>query len=168
MKIRTYEKIFSILSECPKVDIHTHLTADRLMARGLDNILLYHMVNSELYAAGSPCSERVSDNRDEQEAEIQLSYAVPYLTKIRNKSLYRVLRIILRDIYGWKEDITPHNWKTLHEHIKSQNGDDGRRARKIINDLQIKRVGTEIVRRADGRADDIFSYALGWAFFARA
>ena len=40
------------LAEIPALDIHTHLVGGKLGARGLHDILLYHMVVSDLYAAG--------------------------------------------------------------------------------------------------------------------
>ena len=48
------------LSEVPMLDIHTHLVGGRLGARGLHDILLYHMVVSDLYAAGCPSGGRLT------------------------------------------------------------------------------------------------------------
>jgi hypothetical protein len=42
------------LKDVPILDIHTHITGRRLSARGLHDILLYHMAVSDLYAAGCP------------------------------------------------------------------------------------------------------------------
>src|ERR1043165_8647125 len=46
------------LAEIPVLDIHTHLVGGRLGARGLHDVLLYHMVVSDLYAAGCPTGAR--------------------------------------------------------------------------------------------------------------
>ena len=40
------------LEEIPVLDMHTHLVGGRLAARGLHDVLLYHMMVTELYAAG--------------------------------------------------------------------------------------------------------------------
>nr|MBA3270465.1 hypothetical protein [Acidobacteriota bacterium] len=40
------------LSELPVLDVHTHLCGPKLGARGLHDVLLYHMVVSDLYSAG--------------------------------------------------------------------------------------------------------------------
>ena len=40
------------LLDIPKFDVHTHLAGGRLGACGLHDLLLYHMVISDLYAAG--------------------------------------------------------------------------------------------------------------------
>ena len=37
MNEKLYREVYELLSSCPKIDIHTHLTANRLMARGLDD-----------------------------------------------------------------------------------------------------------------------------------
>jgi hypothetical protein len=38
MKKDVYGGIYSIVSRPPKIDVHTHVTAGRLMARGLDDV----------------------------------------------------------------------------------------------------------------------------------
>ena len=43
------------------LNAHTHLTGGRLTARGLHDILLYHMVVSDLYAAGCPSGARLTE-----------------------------------------------------------------------------------------------------------
>ena len=48
------------LAEVPVLDIHTHLVGGKLGARGLHDILLYHMVISDLYAAGCPNGARLT------------------------------------------------------------------------------------------------------------
>lgn len=137
------------------------------MARGLDDILLYHMVNTELYSAGSASGGRVIEDRDEEEAEKRLEEAVPYIPFIRNTPLYHTVRTILKDLYDWSDEITAENWRSLHARIKNSNKDDKARARETLDRCKIVKTGTELSRRADGRDDDIFDYALEWAFFAR-
>ncbi len=48
------------LAEVPMFDIHTHLVGGSLGARGLHDVLLYHMVVSDLYAAGCPNGGRLT------------------------------------------------------------------------------------------------------------
>ena len=54
------EDIEKALAELPMLDVHTHLVGGRLGARGLHDILLYHMVISDLYAAGCPSGARLT------------------------------------------------------------------------------------------------------------
>src|SRR5881394_3144980 len=101
------------LGTLPVFDVHTHLVGGRLGARGLHDVLLYHMVVSDLYAAGCPSGARLTQFPgwpDEQEAHERLSEAVPYLPLIRNTSSFWGVRLILRDLYDWEEPITTGNW----------------------------------------------------------
>ena len=48
------------------IDAHTHLDASHLSARGLHDIMLYHMVVSELYTAlrfAAPVRKRINNKR---------------------------------------------------------------------------------------------------------
>ncbi len=155
------------LSRIPLLDCHTHLDATHLVARGLHDILLYHMVISDLYAAGCPSGARLSDEPDEAEAHGRIIEALPYLSFIRNTSCFWGVRIILRDLYDWTEPITADNWRRLDGIIRERSG-DGEWAREILRKAVIRRACTEIVKRGDGSADDALQYALEWAFFTRA
>ena len=62
------------LAEVPLLDVHTHLVGGALAARGLHDVLLYHMVVSDLYAAGCPNGDRLSQfprepSQDEAQCE---------------------------------------------------------------------------------------------------
>ena len=155
------------LRRVPLLDCHTHLDARHLAARGLHDILLYHMVISDLYAAGCPSGARLSDDPSDEEAHGRIVEALPYLRFIGNTSCFWGLRIILRDLYGWTEPITEDNWRQLDGIIRER-AEEGEWAREVLRKAVIRRVCTEIVKRGDGSADDVLQYALEWAFFARA
>jgi len=163
-------KIAAILEEgltyIPLLDAHTHIDADHLSARGLHDILLYHMVISDLVSAGCPSRSRLSEEPDDAEIEARLSEAIPYVRYIQNTSCFWGVRIILRDLYGWTEPITEDNWDKIDEIIRSKSGETSW-SREILKKAKIKRTSTELWRRKDGSADDIFQYSLEWAFFAR-
>ena len=79
-------------------DVHTHLVGGRLGARGLHDILLYHMVVSDLYAAGCPSGARLTQYPGwptAGEAHPRIDEAIPYLPLIRNTSCSWGLRLIL-------------------------------------------------------------------------
>jgi hypothetical protein len=155
------------LSEIPILDVHTHLDSAHLAARGLHDILLYHMGVSDLVSAGCPSRARLSEEPDEAEAESRLAEAVPFVPQVQNTSIFWGVRIILRDLYGWKEPITPGNWQRLHAMIGERYTDAGW-ARQIVGKTGIRRTCTELWRGRGGMADDLFQYSLEWAFFARA
>jgi hypothetical protein len=76
------------------------------------------------------------------------------------------VRIILRDLYGWKEPITPDNWRKLDALIRER-ADDRPWQRSILNRVNIQRTATELARRGEGADDDRFQYVLEWAMFCR-
>ena len=155
------------LAEIPLLDIHTHLDASHLAARGLHDILLYHMLISDLVSAGCPSRERLSEDPSDAEATARLEEAIPYLPHVQNTSIFWGVRIILRDLYGWTEPITLQNWRTLDARIRERSN-DANWPREMFKRAGVRRAGTELWRRHDGAYDDVLQYALEWAFFARA
>jgi hypothetical protein len=155
------------LATVPLIDVHTHLDSAHLSARGLHDILLYHMLISDLVSAGYPSRARLPEEPDDGEATARIIEALPYLDHVRNTGISWGLRIILRDLYGWTEPITGDNWRRLDASIRECATDAGW-ARQILAKAGVRRAGTELWRQRDGAADDIFQYALEWAFFTRA
>ncbi|MCC6486750.1 MAG: hypothetical protein IT364_04555 [Candidatus Hydrogenedentes bacterium] len=154
------------LAGLPWVDPHTHMDAAHLAARGLDDILLYHMAVSDLYAAGCPSAERVPEERTEAEARRRVVEALPYLSKVRNTAMAWGTRIILEDLHDWHEPVSAENWERLDAMIRERAADPAW-PREILQKAGIVRTGTELWRGRDGSADDLFQYSLEWAFFAR-
>jgi glucuronate isomerase len=93
------------LDGVPILDAHTHLVGGRLSARGLHDILLYHMSVSDLYAAGCPDGARLTQYPawpDRAEAERRITRALPFLPLVKNTSTAWCIRKILKDLYGWR------------------------------------------------------------------
>ncbi|MEX0712217.1 MAG: hypothetical protein WD278_07690 [Pirellulales bacterium] len=157
------------LAEVPLLDVHTHLVGGRLGARGLEDILLYHMVVSDLYAAGCPAGARLTQYPawpPREEARGRIAEALAFLKHIRNTSSYWCLQTILRDLYDWHEPITDDNWPQLDAAIRER-ADDRAWQHGILDRLNIHRTGTEIARREAGQDDDRLQYSLEWGFFTR-
>ena len=62
----------------PLLDAHTHLDATHLRARGLHDILLYHMVISDLVSAGCPDRDGLPRSPTDEEARARIERALPY------------------------------------------------------------------------------------------
>jgi len=157
------------LSQIPVLDIHTHLVGGKLGARGLHDVLLYHMVVSDLYSAGCPSGARLTQYPGwpaESEAHGRLKEALPFLPYIQNTSSWWGVRIILAELYDWREPITRDNWRRLDALIRER-GDDRGWHHSILDRLNIGRTGTEIARRGGGEDDARLQYALEWGFFTR-
>ena len=163
------QELEAALAEVPVLDIHTHLVGGRLGARGLHDVLLYHMVISDLYAAGCPSGGRLTEYPawpSTEEAHARIREALPYLPLIRNTSSSWGVRIILADLYGWRQAITEDNWQRLDALIRER-ADDRSWHHSVLDRLNIRRTGTELARRGGGEDDDRLQYALEWAFFTR-
>jgi hypothetical protein len=158
-------KLEEALREVPILDAHTHIDPGHLSARGLDDILLYHMVISDLYAAGCPEGARLSEMPSREESHARLDQAIPFLPRIQNTSCYWGVRIILKDLYGWTEPLTTENWRKLDALIRERAGKAW--AIEILDRTRIRRTVTELWRGRDGSCDDLMQYSLEWAFFGR-
>jgi hypothetical protein len=153
----------------PVLDAHTHLVGGRLGARGLHDILLYHMAVSDLYAAGCPSGARLTQYPSwpsDAEARGRITEALPFLGKVRNTSSTWGARIIQRDLYAWDQPITDANWERLDALI-SERADDRAWHREVMGRANVRRLVTELARRGDGSDDDVLQYSLEWAFFTR-
>lgn len=162
----TTHTIEEILHSFPWMDPHTHIDAAHLSARGLDDIVLYHMCVSDLYAAGCPNGARVPEDRSEEEAARRIEEAIPYLANTRNTAMSWGVRIILSDLYNWHTPIDASNWRNLDRLIR-HHASNPAWPREILRRANIARTGTELHRARDGSADDLLQYAIEWAFFAR-
>jgi hypothetical protein len=157
------------LAEVPVLDIHTHLVGGKLGARGLHDVLLYHMVISDLYAAGYPSGARLTQYPawpSDAEAAQRIEEALPFVPAIQNTSSFWGVRLILRDLYGWREPITTDSWRKLDALIRER-ANDRAWHHSVLDRLNIRRTGTEIARRGKGEDDDRLQYALEWGFFTR-
>jgi hypothetical protein len=157
------------LAELPMFDVHTHLVGGRLGARGLHDILLYHMVVSDLYAAGCPNGARLTQypgRPSREEAHARLAEAVLFLPMIRNTSCSWMARTILRDLYQWDKPVTADNWRQLDAIIR-QRAEDRSWPASVFDRVNIRRTCTEHARREEGVDDELLQYSLEWAFFTR-
>src|SRR5664280_871667 len=133
------------LGAVPLLDAHTHLVAGKLAAQGLHDVLLYHMVISDLYAAGCPNGARLTaypSRPSQEEAQARIEEALPYVPRIQNTSMAWCLRIILADLYDWHEPITAGNWRRLDALIRER-ANDRTWPHSILDRLHIERTVTE-------------------------
>lgn len=162
-------EILRALAEIPVLDVHTHLVGGRLGARGLHDILLYHMVVSDLYAAGCPTGKRLTEYPgwpDKAEGRRRIQEALPYLERVRNTSSMWGVRLVLADLYQWHEPITADNWEKLDDLIRER-ADDREWHHSVLDRMNVKRTCAEYARRGEGVDDDRLQYSLEWGMFTR-
>lgn len=170
MNISTHvDGLENALAEVPVLDVHTHLCGAQLAARGLHDVLLYHMIVSDLYSAGCPSGARLTQFPNwptTQEAHQRMQEALPYLRYIQNTSGWWGVRIILHDLYDWNEPITPDNWRRLDDLVRER-ANDAAWARSMLKRGNIRRTCAEYCRRGKGEGDDVLQYSLEWGMFMR-
>jgi hypothetical protein len=163
------QDLFIELGTVPLLDVHTHLVGGKLGARGLHDVLLYHMSVSDLYAAGCPSGARLTEFPgwpSDEEAQARIREALPYLSHVRNSHIAWGIRIILRELYGWTEPVTEGNWRKLDRMIRERADDRGWQ-REIARRANIRRACTELARRGNGEDDDFLQYSIEWGMVAR-
>jgi hypothetical protein len=159
--------LYSQIAEIGAFDCHTHIDAAHPVARGIHDILLYHMVISDLYSAGCPDGSRLSEDPDAGEVERRIEGALPYLPRIANTSCYYAMALILKELFDWDEPVTIKNWWRLDEVIKARSAREGRLG-QIMAQGNIVMSNTELWRGRDGALDEVFTYSMEWSFFTRA
>ncbi len=169
MNDNLYHELCEDLNSVPLLDAHNHLVDGKLGARGLHDILLYHMGVSDLYSAGCPSGARLTEYPlwpTDAEAHRRVREALPYLQRVRNTSISWGVHLILEDLFGWKEPLNSDNWQRLDGIIRER-ADDRSWQREVMGRANIQRYCTEYARREGGADRDILQYSLEWAFFTR-
>ncbi len=165
----TITDIEQALAEIPLFDVHTHLIDGHLAAKGLHDIMLYHMIISELYAAGCPSGARLTPfpgRPSQKEAHQRIEEALPYLPFARNTSMTWLLRQLLADLYNWHEPLSADNWRKLDGMIRERSEDQAY-AYGILDRAKIVRSCAEYARRGAATNRDRLNYSLEWGFFTR-
>ena len=112
-----HQAIEEALAEVPVFDIHTHLVGGQLGARGLHDVLLYHMVISDLYAAGCPSGARLTQYPGEPSRgggpRSALKKPCPSCRPFKTPVAFGASGSFSRNLYGWNEAITAANWRKL-------------------------------------------------------
>ena len=103
------------------MDPHCHLNGAQPAAQTFADILLYHHVWIELVSAGMGQRETNLTGLPHElvdpglEPIARVRRAVPYLPRIRNSTISVMLRWMLEDLYGFREQLTPANVDRISE-----------------------------------------------------
>ena len=166
---RALESVREGLAEIPLLDVHTHLDAAHLAARGLHDVLLYHMVVSDLAQrrlpqpgapVGGPERGRGAGAPGRGHALTCPTSATPAASGACASSCGTCMALTSRPTEdNWRRDCTTRS--------ASAPATPPGRARSCAAPAS-GAPAPSCWRGHDGSADDVFQYALEWAFFARA
>ena len=112
------------------MDPHCHLNAERPVARNLADILLYHHVWIELVSAGMGQRETNLTGLPHELADPGLEpaervrRALPFLPRMRNSTIAVLLRWLLEDVYGFREQLAPKNIEPLMDIVARRGGEE--------------------------------------------
>ena len=157
------------LAAIPLLDVHTHLDAAHLAARGLHDVLLYHMVISDLVSAGCPSRARLSEDPDEAEAQARLAEAVPYLRHIQQHQ--HVLGRADHPARPVRLDRAGHGGQLARgcDALIRERAADAAWPREILRARRRPaRRHRAVARARRRRPTTCLQYSLEWAFFTRA
>ncbi len=154
------------LAEVPILDIHTHLVGGKLAARGLHDILLYHMVISDLYAAGCPTgpADPVSGLAHEGGGPRADRGGLPICCTSRTPARSGACGSSCATSTAGPSRSTAE-LAELDALIRERADDRPGQAR--FSTARDPAHRDRIARRGDGEDDDRLQYALEWGFFTR-
>jgi glucuronate isomerase len=139
------------ITEMPGIDIHSHLRGEHTQARDLGEVFFYHVAAQAMVAAGMPPELA----RGDRPAEERIREALPYLGRIRNTTMFWVIKHALRRLHGFDvEDLSWGNWEGLCRRFR-ETAEDPTWARTVLVEkarLDLSLTGTPHGRL--GIADD--------------
>ncbi len=140
------------IMELPAIDIHSHLRGEHTQAHDLSEVFFYHVAAQAMVAAGMP-PELV---RGERPAEERIREALRYLAKIRNTTMFWVIKQALRRLHDFDaEDLSWANWEGLCSRFR-ETAEDPTWARTVLSGkarLALSLTGTP--RGTAGIAEDM-------------
>jgi glucuronate isomerase len=150
------DKITGALNTVKVIDPHCHLDPAQPSARSLADIVLYHHVWIELVSSGMGQNEVTEEGLPHELADPRMEpfervrRSIPYLNNIRNTTVGLLLRWLLKDLYGFDDDISQTNVEKLYA-LVNERGKDRNWEKRVFEDF----CGIErcISVASDGRLD---------------
>ena len=137
--------------EMPGVDIHSHLRGKHTEAHDLGEIFFYHVAAQAMVAAGMPPDLM----KPERPVDERIKDALPYMAKIRNTTMFWVIKEALRVIHGFDaEDFSWANWEGLCRKVEATSGQPGWAREVLCNKAKLNLSITSTPRGRGDIADD--------------
>ncbi len=132
------DELHQALCEMPVLDIHTHLHRDRMAARGLHEVVFYHMQMYVMRGAGVTES-KMWPEQPCIEAGLPFDEWVDAWPKVRHTGFGWILRTILRDLYEFDEPVTPESLERLRASFEAKTSRDDW-PRQVIEKAKVARI----------------------------
>ncbi|NOY08134.1 MAG: hypothetical protein GXP33_04750 [Spirochaetes bacterium] len=130
MKKNIYQDLKDALPDCKSIDTHSHVKMEKPTANDLWEIISYHYIMTELYSAGLPADLIKSTDT----AQDKVKKVLPYLKRIKNTVMTKILMDILRDLYQLEEPfLNEENWEKT-DAVVQQKSKDPLWYQKILRD----------------------------------
>lgn len=133
-----------VINQTPIIDPHSHLKEGNICGDLLD-VATYHWIMSELNSVGMNCEEVLDKSKSKEE---RLLILVPWLKKIYNTSSVCCLKQVLKDLYGFCDDLDENNCLDLLKISEGKSGSDGW-SEFVVSKTGIKKFVTSL-----GNSDD--------------
>ena len=123
--------IAKALQSARVMDPHCHLDPGKPVARSLADIVLDHHVWIELISASMDQRETNLTGLPHElvapglEPAERVCRALPFLPRIRNSTITVMLRWLLEDIYGFREELTPAGVERLSDLVARRGREKG-------------------------------------------
>ncbi len=109
------QEILRALEDIPIVDVHSHMSRDRLAARSAESVVFYHMLKYPLRTAGMPPETLWAGSHHHRVTDEAYRRLPEFWPRIANTSFGWVLGRILADLY----DLAPPTDRQAVEAIRS-------------------------------------------------
>lgn len=113
------DELFRQLAEIPVVDVHSHISRDRMHSPGLDHSLFYHMLTYVMRSAGLDIDKLWAGPKDPNTApRDDFVRAWPMISQT---GFGRILKAILRDLYDFDGPFTEKGIEELDKIYSERN-----------------------------------------------
>ncbi len=143
--------LYDQITEMPAIDIHSHLRGEHTQARDAGEVFFYHVAAQAMVAAGMP-RELV---RGDGPVEERIREALPYLAKIRNTTMFWVIKHTLRRLHDFDaDDLSWGNWEALCRRFRETAQEPGWAREVLCERARLSLSLTGMVEGRDGIAGD--------------
>jgi glucuronate isomerase len=102
------------IARIPVIDVHSHLTRDRMAAKDLNMVVFYHMVSYPLRACGV-AEDRIWPGANFHGAQASWDAMFAHWDQIGSTSFGWALRTILRDLYDFDQPLSADTLPALEQ-----------------------------------------------------